>query len=214
VKDDSAMLGDKAQMMPALTTNTRGACGESRMRRMHGTLVFSLCLALLFCYASAARAESSSSSGTPTVAHLDFRITIPTILYLQVGTSGATLDLVTFTVANLPGTGPVAGTSSGANPVPVRVAALVGAAATATLRADSSTALTDGASHNIPFNQISWTATAPFTSNTFSGAANQQLDQFTGPGDHQGTYSFSYANANYYPTGTYNGAVTYTLSSP
>jgi len=184
------------------------------MKRMHGTLIFSLCLALLFCYAGSAKAESSQSNGAPTSAHLDFRITIPTILYLQVGTVGATVDRVTFAVVNLPGTGPVAGTSSGANPVPVRVAALVGAASTVTLRADSSTALNDGSGHTIPFDQISWTASGNFTGNTFSGTANQQLDQFTGPGNRTGTYTFSYANANYYPTGTYDGTVTYTLSSP
>jgi hypothetical protein len=183
------------------------------MRRMRETLILGLCLALLFCYAGSAMAESSQSTGAPTSARLDFRVTIPTILYLQVGTVGATVDRVSFTVADLPGTGAVAGTSNGANPVPVRVAALVGAASTVTLRADSSTALTDG-SNTIPFDQVSWTASGSFTGNTFNGTANQQLDQFTGAGNRTGNYTFSYANANYYPAGTYNGTVTYTLSSP
>lgn len=184
------------------------------MRRIRETLILGLCLALLFCYAASAKAESSSSGGTPTTARLDFRITIPTILYLQVGTLGATVDRVTFPVIDLPGTGLVAGTSSGANPVPVRVAALVSAGTPVTLRANSSTALTDGSGNNIPFSEISWTATGNFAGNTFNGAASQQLDQFTGPGNRTGTYSFDYANANYYPAGTYNGQVTYTLSAP
>jgi len=185
------------------------------MRRTRATLILGLCLALLFCYAGSANAMSSSSSGTPTSVYLDFRVTIPTILYLAVGTVGATRDLVTFAVTDLPGTGAVAGASSGANPVPVRVAALVGAAATVTLRADSSSPLTNG-STSIPFTEISWTAAGNFSSGAFSGAAAQQLDQFTGPGNRTGTYAFSYANNNYYPAtvAPYNGTVTYTLSSP
>lgn len=184
------------------------------MRRVRETLILGLCLAVLFCYAGSAKAESTQSNGGSTTARLDFRITIPTILHLQVGTTGAPVDRVTFPVVDLPGTGLVAGTSSGANPVPVRVAALVGPSALVTLRADSSTALTDGSGNNIPFSEISWTATGNFTGNTFNGVANQQLDQFSGPGNRTGSYSFNYANANYYPAGTYNGQVTYTLSSP
>jgi len=188
-----------------------------RKRKMSRLLILVLCAAQLFCYVSLANAESSQSNGAATTARLDFRITIPTVLHLQVGTVGATRDLVTFAVTDLPGTGAVAGVSSGANPVPVRVAALIGPAATVTLRADSSTPLTNG-STTIPFSEISWTAggSGGFTSGAFSGGANQQLDQFTGPGSRTGTYSFSYANTTYYPAtvAPYNGTVTYTLTSP
>jgi hypothetical protein len=183
------------------------------MRRMRETLILGLCFAFLFSYVGSAKAESNQSSGADTTARLDFRITVPTILHLQVGTVGATRDLVTFALVDLPGTGAVAGVSSSANPVPVRVAALVGAASTVTLRADSSTALTSGTS-TIPFSEISWTGAGGFANGTFNGTNNQQLDQFTGPGNRNGTYSFSYANNTYYPTGTYDGEVTYTLSSP
>jgi hypothetical protein len=128
---------------------------------------------------------------------------------------GATRDLVTFALTDLPGSGPVAGVSSGANPVPVRLAALVGAAATVTLRADSSAPLTNGTTP-IPFSEISWTGAGNFAGGTFNGTNNQQLEQFTGPGNRTGTYSFSYANVNYYPAtvAPYDGTVTYTLSSP
>lgn len=185
------------------------------MRRIRETLVFGLCLALLFCYAASAKAESQTIiGGGSAVVRLDFRITIPTILHLQVGSLAATVDRITFPVTDLPGTGAVAGTSSGTNPVPVRVAALVGAATNVTLTADSSTALDDGSGNNIPFTEILWTASGSFTGNTFNGTNNQQLDQFIGPGNRTGTYTFSYANANYYPNGTYDGTVTYTLTSP
>jgi hypothetical protein len=105
-------------------------------------------------------------------------------------------------------------TSSGANPVPVRCAGLVGAGATMTLAANSNTALNNGAGGTINFDQISWTGTGSFGSDTFNNGIAQQVAQFTGSGNRTGTFSFTYANANYYDTGTYTGQVTYTLSSP
>src|SRR5512139_3207663 len=51
---------------------------------------------------------------------LDIVILAASSLSLRIGTSGGTVDMVTFTVTQLPGTGAVAGVSSGANPVPVR----------------------------------------------------------------------------------------------
>lgn len=159
-------------------------------------------------------AESNLAIGGSATAHLDFRITIPTILFLQVGTAGATIDRVSCTLSNIPGSGAVAMTSSGANPVPVQAAALVAAGATVRLLANSSTPLNNGGVGTIPFDQISWTAAGGFTSGTFNNNAAQVLNTFTGSGNHTGTYSFTYANANYYGTGTYNGTVTYTLSSP
>jgi len=49
--------------------------------------------------------------GGSSRAHLDFSITIPTILYLQVGFTGATTDRITFTLKNLPGNDLVAAPS-------------------------------------------------------------------------------------------------------
>jgi len=176
---------------------------------MRETLVFGLCLALLFCYAGGAEAGEAVAVGGPAVVTLDFRINFPPILYLQVGSASVTVDLVTFDVANIPGSGAVAQTP--ATPVPVRVAALVGANTAVALTADSSTALSNGP-NTIPFSEISWTGAGSFAGNTFSGTNNQLLDTFVGPGNRTGTYSFRYANNNYYSAGTYNGTVTYTLS--
>lgn len=160
-------------------------------------------------------AESNLAVGGSATSRLDFRITIPTILYLQVGTVGAVVDVVSCTLANIPGTGAVAMTSSGTNPVPVRVAALVPAGAAVRLLANSSTSLNFGGGLTpIPFDQISWVATGAFTSGTFNNNAAQVLNTFAGSGNRTGTYAFSYANANYYGTGIYTGRVTYTLSSP
>lgn len=175
--------------------------------------VLSLSLGALLCYVGSASAESSSVVGGSASVRLDFAIDIPSVLFLQVGTAGATIDTVTFGVTNVPGTGAVAGTSSGANPVPVQVSGIVGAGATITLTADSLTPLTDGA-NTIPFDEISWAAGGAFSGGTFTNNAAQQLDQFTGSGDRIGDYSFSYDNDTYYPAGVYAGSVTYTLSSP
>jgi hypothetical protein len=162
----------------------------------------------------AAWAESDLAIGGTATAHLDFQITIPTILYLQVGTVGATIDVVSCSLTDIPGTGAVAMTSSGSNPVPVRAAALVPSGQAIRLLADSSTPLNNGAGGTIPFDQISWTAGGSLSSGTFNNNAAQVLDTFNGSGNRAGTYSFTYANANYYDTGTYNGTITYTLSSP
>jgi hypothetical protein len=160
-------------------------------------------------------AESNLAVGGSATARLDFSINIPTILYLQIGTVGAVVDVVSCTLSDVPGTGAKAMTSSGANPVPVRVSAMVGAGAAVRLLANSSTPLNFGGGLTpIPFDQISWVAAGAFASGTFNNNAAQVLDTFAGSGNRTGTYTFSYANANYYDSGIYTGRVTYTLSSP
>jgi hypothetical protein len=162
----------------------------------------------------AAWAESNLAVGGSATAHLDFQINIPTILYLQVGNAGATVDRVSCTLSDIPGTGAVAMHSNGPDPVPVTMSGFVTAGQTMTLLADSSNDLSAGGSSKIPFDQISWTGGGSIGGNTFNKATNQQIAQRTGSGTLTGTMAFSYANANYYDAGTYNGQVTYTLSSP
>jgi hypothetical protein len=143
---------------------------------------------------------------------VDIVILAASRLNLRIGTTGGTIDRVTFTVTQLPGTGAVAGVSSGANPVPVRASSSPGNA-TKILTADSSIPLSDGAGHTISFTQISWTGTNRVPSGTFTGLPNQQIYAGT-QSITNGTMSFSYANTIYVPSGSYNGRVTYTLSSP
>jgi hypothetical protein len=142
---------------------------------------------------------------------LDIVILAATSLSLTIGTSGSTIDRVSFTVTQLPGLGAVAGVSSGANPVPVDARPIPGSA-TIILTADSSVPLNDGAGHTILFTQISWTGTGDIPTGTFTGSPSQQIS--TTKGRMSGTMSFSYANTVYVPSGTYTGRVTYTLSSP
>jgi hypothetical protein len=174
-----------------------------------------LALALGMGSGPPAWAESSLSVGSSTSVHLDFQIYIDPVLTLQVGTDSPTIDRVSCTLSNIPGTGAVAMTSSGPNPVPVEAKAQgVGPHAPVRLLADSAMPMSNGAGGTIPLNQISWAATGNFSSGTFNNSAAQLLDTFSGSGNRKGTYSFSYANVNYYAAGTYNGRVTYTLSSP
>ncbi|MBW2040251.1 MAG: hypothetical protein JRI46_11815 [Deltaproteobacteria bacterium] len=180
------------------------------MKKIGKILVIGLAIAVSLCFTAPVSAESDLAIGGPASVDLDFQITIPTILYLQVGTAGATIDTVTFTVDDLPGTGAVAQNEAA---IYVRAAGFVGSGSTMTLSSDSSSALTNG-TDKIPFDEISWAATGDFAGGAFDNGAAQKLDQFTGSGNRTGTYTFSYDNDTYYPTGTYTGTVTYTLSSP
>ncbi len=178
-------------------------------------LVAGLATAAIFAYAGPAGAETDWAilGGSPSV-DLNFAIDIDTVLLLQVGTDDAvTTDTISFAVDTMPGTGAVAGTSSGANPVPIRVAGLVPDGSTMTLTSNSLADLTDG-TNDIPFDQISWAGTGDFSGGTFNGTAAQQIEQYTDSGDRSGTLSFSYANTQYYAAGNYTGTITYTLASP
>jgi hypothetical protein len=164
----------------------------------------------VFCYVGEASPETDQAVGGSAQVSLDFQVQVPTILWLRVGSLGATVDQITFTVNDVPGTGAIAQNEAA---VTVRAAGFVGNGSTMTLAANSSTAMTDG-TDTIPFDEISWTATGDFSNGTFNNGAAQQIDQFSGSGDRNGTYTFSYDNDTYYPAANYDGTVTYTLSSP
>ncbi|MDP2018687.1 hypothetical protein [Hydrogenophaga sp.] len=92
-------------------------------------------------------------------------------------------------------------------------------AANATLTVNSSTSLTNG-SDTIPFTEISWTVSAPgsgvpnvIPAGTFNGGT-QTLATVPGNTYLENCHTYSYANSAVRPAGTYNGRVTYTLSSP
>lgn len=91
--------------------------------------------------------------------------------------------------------------------------------ANATLTVNSSTSLTNG-SDTIPFSEISWTVSAPgsgvpnvIPAGTFNGGT-QTLATVPGNTYLENCHTYSYANSAVHPAGTYNGRVTYTLSSP
>lgn len=92
--------------------------------------------------------------------------------------------------------------------------------ASATLRVTSPANLVNAAGDTIPFSQISWTVSAAGSSvpnvipaGTFNGGA-QTLATVPANTYIENCHSFSYANSAVRAAGTYNGQVTYTLSSP
>lgn len=92
--------------------------------------------------------------------------------------------------------------------------------ASATLGVTSPASLTSATGDTIPFNQISWTVSAPGSNNpnvipagTFNGAT-QTLATVPANTYIENCHTFSYANSAIRAAGTYNGRVTYTLSSP
>lgn len=92
--------------------------------------------------------------------------------------------------------------------------------ASATLRVTAPANLTSAGGDTIPVSQISWTVSAPGSGNpnvipagTFNGAT-QTLASIPANTYIENCHTFVYANSAIRAAGTYNGRVTYTLSSP
>jgi hypothetical protein len=92
--------------------------------------------------------------------------------------------------------------------------------ANATLSVSSPANLTNAGGDTIPFTEISWTVSAPgsgvpnvIPAGTFNGGT-QTLATVAGNTYLENCHTFSYANNAVRAAGTYNGRVTYTLSSP
>jgi hypothetical protein len=166
----------------------------------------------------------SLACGRPTLARgMDVAISdaivilaSPVIMTLRIGSSGSTIDRVTFPVTGIPGSGAVAGTSTGTNPVPFQASGRLTGPGTVSLTANSSQPLINASGNSIPFNQISWQGSGDLASGRFNGTANQLiLQRSTGTtfNNISGTMAFSYDNTLFVPSGTYSGRVTYTLSA-
>ncbi len=190
-----------------------------------------------------ARAESATVTGAgplTTSARLDFRITIPKVLFLRVGTGGlfgaaanATIDLIDFTVpaANIGDGVAINATAASGDLANGAVTALLRSnAGVVTLTANTLGALGNGAGDTIPWSEIAIANSnlvAPAFANTFphlaalpaTGAsanfAPAPVAKVTNVGS---TWTFTYRNTNTVPAGTYggvgvnNGRVTYTAS--
>ena len=183
-------------------------------------------LALALATPLLASAESQLTIGTGTAAaKLDFRVVVPRVLFLAVGTGAAglttttTVDTVTFDYTTNPGavgTGAAAGAITG-NVVPVRVLGNNGVIA---LASTNTGALTNATGDTIPWSQITATSsdTTNFASPAPSGASvNLGLSSGTKVTSRTANWTFSYANANVVAPGTYgatNGRVTYTATMP
>lgn len=186
---------------------------------------------------AAVRAESNvqNTAATNATARLDFRITVPRVLFLQVGTgtnlaNNTAVDLIDFVVpaASIGSGSAIAATALsgdlGNGTVTARVLGNNGAV---TLTSTTTGALGNGAGDTISFGQISTTA-AVLTSATALAApalADAATTSTTVPAagkivSRDAKWTFSFLNSAVVPPGTYGGVntnnsrVTYTASMP
>ena len=196
---------------------------------MKQALTIKLAAALALATPLMASAESQLVTGAGNAtARLDFRVIIPRVLFLGVGTGAAglannsTIDMVTFDYTTNPaalGSGAAAGVITG-NVVPVRV---LGNNGQVTLAASTTGALTNATADTIAWSEISATSSlaalpSPTIPNTGAGtASNVTLSSGTKITDRTANWTFSYANSAVVAPGTYgttNGRVTYTAAMP
>ena len=190
-----------------------------------------LSAALLAVFPLAANAESTTVTTGSANARLDFQVTIPRVLMLQVGSSGTGIDQIDFDMSATPGNvgngTPVAGTGGdlGAGSVTAKV---LGNNGNVTLVASASGPLTNAAGDTIPFSEISTTATAGTTSTTLAApvlsngaSASVSLTAVAKIVKQDAKWTFAYKNTNPVAPGVYggsaaggNGRVTYTASMP
>ncbi|HTO44843.1 MAG TPA: hypothetical protein VML56_12270 [Burkholderiales bacterium] len=195
------------------------------------TKLNSLALALALAIPLAAQAESNVSTGAgalTTTARVDFSVVIPKILFLRVGSAGAGIDSIVFTVpsGSVGNATPIAGT--GGDLTNGVVTAVVQAnSGTVTLNATATGALSDGAGDSINYTQIVTTAAtnttatvlaAPVLANGTSG--NVTLTPVSKIVNQDAKWTYTYSNSAVVPAGTYGGVntnnsrVTYTATMP
>lgn len=198
---------------------------------MNHSLILKTALLAALATPMIASAESELTIGTgAAAARLDFRIIIPRILYLAVGTGNATLadnttvDDVTFDYTNnavAVGTGAAAATVTG-NVVPVRV---MGNSGVIAIASTNTGALTNAATagDTIPWSQITVTSSDQpnFPSPAPSGASVNVAVSAGKITTRTANWTYAYSNSAVVPPGTYgstdgtlNGRITYTATAP
>jgi hypothetical protein len=205
------------------------------------TLAHSVVALALAGTSLAALAESDINTGTGTPltasARLDFRITIPKVIYLRVGTGtdladNGTINLIDFapTAAVLGnGTAVAATAASGDLTNGAVTARVIGNNGTITFTSQTTGALGNGAGDTISYGQIS-TTVAALTSATalahpaLADGATTTLTLTPATGkviNRDARWTYTYVNSNIVAPGTYgsnngtnNGRVTYTASMP
>jgi hypothetical protein len=204
------------------------------MNRNLSRALSSLALAAAVAAPMAAHAESNFVTGGGALnatARVDFRITIPKVLFLQVGTgalfaNNAAIDLIDFVVpaATLGDGNPIAATVGsgdvGNGTVTARVRANGG---NVTLAASTAGALSNGAGNSIDWNEITTVlaaGTLPIIPLPNGATASNVLNAVAGVVNQSAQWTYSYDNTAIVPAGTYGGIVannsrvTYTASLP
>lgn len=197
-------------------------------------------LAALVAAPMLANAESAFTTGAGSpitaAAHLDFQITIPKILFLQVGTgtnmaANATINQIAFSVpaANV-GDGTVIAATAGSGDLGngTVTAQVIGNNGTVTFTSQTVGALGNGSGDTISYGQIA-TAAAALTSATvlahptLADAATTTVTLTPASGkviNRDAKWTYTYTNSAVVAPGTYGGVntnnsrVTYTASMP
>jgi hypothetical protein len=174
----------------------------------------------------AAQAESAVTTGPGSPisasAKVNFQITIPRFVFLQVGTGTllanlGTVDNIVFApaVAVVGDSTPVAGTGGNltGGAVSVRV---IGNAGSMTLAAVGTPNLTSSGGDTIPWTQITVVAAGGAPAHPTVGSGSVALPATGGVVNTPlaGQWTYSYANSITPAAGTYNGQITYTASAP
>ncbi|GAA4353509.1 hypothetical protein GCM10023165_43790 [Variovorax defluvii] len=199
-------------------------------------------LAPLAALAESSFTSTTGSGGLSTSAKLDFTITVPKVLFLQVGTGGpgftgnAAVDNIAFDVpAGSVGTGTTVSGTNGDQTNGAVTIRVLGNSGTVTLNNAVTGPISDGGAITVPWSQIA-VASAPLGSTTpgfdnFSGIAHPLFSASSGNGTattlaatgglvrREGKWTFSYLNGATLPSGTYGGSanggrVIYTATAP
>jgi hypothetical protein len=186
----------------------------------------------------AASAESNFQTGAGALsaaANVDFTITIPKVLFLQVGTgtlfaNNPAVNLITFNVpaANVGNGTAVAATAGSGDLGNGTVTAIVrGNAGNVTLGASTLGAINNGAGDSIPWSQVTTTPASLSTATVLSAptlangaSSNVTLTAVNKIVNQDARWTYAYANGAIVPAGTYgginanNGRVLYTATLP
>ncbi|MDQ0026681.1 hypothetical protein J2X90_004508 [Variovorax paradoxus] len=207
---------------------------------MKNLLLIAAAAATLAPFASQAESNFVTTTGSTTPAasaKLDFKIVVPKVLFLQVGTGtsmadNGTVDMVQFDVpgASIGNGTKVTGTNGGTpGSVTVRVLGNIGALSLTNATTGPLTSIAGNTT--IPWSDISVTAAALATPTpgytagfidhpTFNDTSGTSLAATNGVVRREGSWTFQYANTSVVPAGTYgdtaakNGRVTYTATAP
>ena len=175
----------------------------------------------------AAHAESRISSGPAAgalsaSAKLDFRVIIPKMIFVSIGTGSlmadnATVDRVDFSVpVGDVGTGNATAATSGSGAYPVAARVLSNGNSVSFTATGSAGGLTSGA-QSIPWSQIvpvSGGALPHPAIGTGAAGVASTLTATAGVVDQSAIWNFSYSNSSPVAAGTYNGRVFYTAALP
>lgn len=182
-----------------------------------------LAAAALLAATGSALAESNVVTTGSATARLNFNVTIPRVLLLQVGTVGAPIDTISFTVpANTMGDGTaIAGTGgNGTGGVTARV---LGNNGTVTLSSSGVAGPLVSGTDSIPYSQLSVNVA---TLNSATALAHPALNDTgvmsvpltpnvgTKVTSLDATWTYQLKNSAVYPAGSYAGQLTYTAAMP